>query len=93
LKRFRSGNSVEAIAESRGLAISTIFGHIAEAVAAGEKIDLGRFLKQEERAEIEVSFSQLGLEALSPVFQALGGRYDYGRLRLVRAALTAKRAA
>jgi ATP-dependent DNA helicase RecQ len=90
LKHFRAGDSVEAIAASRGLAVSTIFGHLAEAVAMGEPIDIGRFLKQDERAEIEAAFKQLGFAALSPVFESLGGRYDYGRLRLARAALNAR---
>jgi ATP-dependent DNA helicase RecQ len=90
IRRFRAGDSVEIIAASRGLTASTIFGHLAEAMATGEEIDIGRLLKPEERAEIEASFNQLGFEALSPVFQALGGRYDYGRLRLVRASLTTK---
>ena len=89
LKQFRAGDSVEAIAARRGLTASTIFGHLAEATALGERIDIACFLKQEERAEIEAAFKQLGFAALSPVFSALGGRYDYGRLRLVRAALNA----
>ena len=93
LRRFRAGDSVESIAASRGLAASTIFGHLAEAMATGEPIDIGRFLSPEERAEIETNFKKFGFEALSPVFQALGGRYDYGRLRLLRAALTTKASA
>jgi len=75
------------------LAVSTIIGHLAQALESGEYIDLGGFLKPEERAEIEAVFKQLGFEALSPVFEALGRRYDYGRLRLVRAALTTKASA
>ena len=90
LRRFRAGDSVEAIAANRGLAVSTIIGHLAQALESGEDIDLERFLKPQERAEIEAVFNQLGLEALSPVFEALGGRYDYGRLRLVRAAMTVR---
>jgi ATP-dependent DNA helicase RecQ len=89
LRHFRAGDSVETIAGRRGLTVGTIFGHLAEAMTHGEEIDLARFLKPEERAEIEATFKQIGMGSLSPVFEALGGRYDYGRLRLVRAALTA----
>jgi ATP-dependent DNA helicase RecQ len=89
LGRFRAGESIDTIATNRGLTTGTVFGHLADAAAVGEAIDLERFLKQEERAEIEVAFKQCGFAALSPVFEALGGRYDYGRLRLIRAAMTA----
>ena len=87
LRRFQAGDSVETIAAARGLADSTIIGHLAEALTVGEQIDLGRLLRAEQRAEIEATFKRLGAAALAPVFEALGGRYDYGRLRLVRAAL------
>ena len=33
LRRFRAGDSIDAIAASRGLTAGTIFGHLAEAVA------------------------------------------------------------
>ena len=88
VRMFRAGKSAQAIAAERSLTVSTIYGHLADAVAAGEPIDLGKFLSQQERAEIEATFNRLGLAELAPAFQALGGRYDYGRLRLVRAMLT-----
>ncbi len=90
LRRFKAGDSVEAIAADRKLATSTIVAHLAEGLTAGEHIDLGSFLRPEERSEIEAVFKRLGTAALSPVFEALGGRYDYGRLQLVRATMTAR---
>ncbi len=44
LRRFQAGESPESIAAQRGLSVGTIFGHLAEAVAAGETVDLRRFL-------------------------------------------------
>ena len=90
LRRFRAGDTVETIASNRGLAASTIIGHLAQALESGEDIDLGRFLKPEERAEIEAVFKQLGFEALSPVFESLGRRYGYGLIHLVRAAMSVR---
>jgi len=87
LGRFRTGESVEQIASARMLSTGTIYGHLAEALRAGEKIDLSRFFTAEERAEITRAFAELGFINLSPVFQSLGGRYDYGRLKLIRAAM------
>jgi ATP-dependent DNA helicase RecQ len=88
LRRFQAGEAPEAIAAQRSLSISTIYGHLTDALAAGENIDLNQFLTPSDRAEITAVFRKMGLGSLSPVFEALGGRFDYGRLRLVRAALT-----
>jgi ATP-dependent DNA helicase RecQ len=86
LRRFRAGESIEGIAQARNVAVSTIYGHLADALQAGEQIDLGQFLTPEQQREIAAAFDQTGSKALSPVFDLLGGRYDYGRLKLVRAA-------
>src|SRR5207249_1833523 len=87
LRRFRAGESVDQIASARLLATSTIYGHLAEALEAGEPFDLTQFLTLEEQREITAVFRKLGSVSLTPVFQALGQRYDYGKLRLLRAAL------
>ena len=91
LRRFQAGDSVEAIASARSLRPNTILGHLAEALSSGEQINLGRFLRPDQRAEVEAAFARLGTAALSPVFDALSGRYDYGVLSLVRAAVLAHR--
>jgi ATP-dependent DNA helicase RecQ len=88
LRQFRAGESVENIAAIRRLSLSTIYGHLADALLVGEPIDLNQILTPEEQQEITAAFKRLGLTGLSPVFEALGGRYDYGRLRLMRAAFT-----
>ncbi len=93
LSRFRAGESVQTIATQRMLATSTISGHLAEAILAGEAIDLNQFLTPDEQREIAAAFQSLGFNSLSAVFESLGGRFDYDRLRLVRAALTAQRGA
>ncbi len=92
LRRFQAGESAETIAAQRSLSVGTICGHLADALSVGEKIDLNLFLNPEQQAEIKAVFRKLGLGGLSPVFEALGGRYDYGRLRLVRAALNVETA-
>src|SRR5439155_1691449 len=88
LRRFRAGASVEQIATQRLLATSTVYGHLADAILAGEEVDVNQFLTPEEQREIASAFGKSGFATLSPVFASLGGRFDYGRLKLVRAALT-----
>jgi len=54
---------------------------------------LNQFLAPEEQREVNAAFEKIGSMGLSAVFQSLGGRYDYGRLRLLRAALNQARPA
>ena len=88
LRRFRAGETVDQIATQRMLTTGTIYGHLAEAMAVGEPIDVNQFLNPEEQQEIAAAFKRTGFASLSPVFDALGGRFDYGRLRILRAAIT-----
>jgi ATP-dependent DNA helicase RecQ len=87
LRRLRAGESVETIAAARSLSTGTVYGHLAEALIAGEEIDLARFLTEAAQRDIAMMFLKLGSASLAPVFEALGARYDYDQLRLVRAAL------
>jgi ATP-dependent DNA helicase RecQ len=91
LRRFRAGESVDRIAAERMLTAGTIYGHLAEALSVGEPIDVNQFLTPEEQREIVLAFRKTGFASLSPVFEALGGRYDYGRLRMARAAFASQR--
>ena len=48
LRHFRAGESVEQIAASRQFAASTIYGHLATAIEAGENIDVKDVYKRQE---------------------------------------------
>jgi ATP-dependent DNA helicase RecQ len=91
LRRFRAGNSVEQIARERDVTTGTIYGHLAEGIERGEPVDLQRVFTVTELAEVAAAFGRNGFGALGPVFEALGGKIDYGRLRIFRAAANAKR--
>jgi ATP-dependent DNA helicase RecQ len=86
LRRFLADQSVGQIARERSLVAGTIYGHLAEAMEAGERLDVRRFLTADEQEEIEAAFSRMGFGSLGAVREALGNRYDYGVLRIVRAA-------
>jgi len=86
LRRFRSGSSVEQIARERDVTTGTICGHIAEGVERGEPVDLDIFFTADEKKKVAAAFQARGAFALSPVFESLGGKIDYGRLRIFRAA-------
>jgi ATP-dependent DNA helicase RecQ len=86
LRMFRDGLGLVAIARARGLSESTVSSHLANALEAGEALDLGRVFTPEGAAEMQAAFEKAGWEFLSGAHAALGGRYDYVQLRLFRAA-------
>jgi ATP-dependent DNA helicase RecQ len=85
VRNFLSGDSVEQIAQRRRLSVSTIYGHLAAAVDAGEKIDLNQLVTPAERETIRAAFAKAGFNNLTGVHEALGGKFDYGLLRVCRA--------
>jgi ATP-dependent DNA helicase RecQ len=85
------GRTPDAIAASRGIELSTVFGHFADAIEAGlieARAVIG--LDAAEIDEIHAAFETCGtLDSLKlgPAHAALGGRYDYGVLKCVLAGL------
>jgi ATP-dependent DNA helicase RecQ len=86
LRNFLSGESVEQIAQRRRLSVSTIYGHLAAAIDAGEKIDVNQLLTPAERETVRAAFARSGFNNLTGVHESLGGKFDYGLLRVCRAA-------
>jgi ATP-dependent DNA helicase RecQ len=85
LRRLCEGSSVEAIAAGRGLSPSTIWGHLAAAVEAGEAVDLAHLVTPEQQARVAAAFAELGTENLTGVVERLGEGFSYGQVRLLRA--------
>jgi ATP-dependent DNA helicase RecQ len=84
LKLFRSGKSVKATAQERNLAVCTIYKHLLAAVVSGEDLQVDRFVTPEEKSEISSAFKVHGHGNITGVYEMLGGRFDYGLLRIVR---------
>ncbi|MHB8574121.1 MAG: DNA helicase RecQ [Dehalococcoidia bacterium] len=87
LELFREGRSPAQIATHRQLSLSTIEGHLAEALEQGEPIDVDALLVPARRRVIEAAMAEVGSWPLKPVMERLGDGYTYGELRLVRAVL------
>ena len=92
LELFRSGLSLEEIAEQRNLARTTLVGHLCDAMIAGEELDLERLIPSERLRLILETFARLGVTPLSPVKEALGDAVSYDDLRVARAALHSQQA-
>jgi ATP-dependent DNA helicase RecQ len=82
LKLLRAGKTVAQISGERGLVASTIYGHIASAIEAGEKIDVQKVLTVEQEKLIESAFAKVTVGGLKEVKERLGDAIDYGQIRI-----------
>jgi len=91
LSMLRSGLSPELIAEQRDFTLGTIYSHLSRCIEEGElRLNEVVDLSEDELGAIQLAFDQVPPDnpmVLKPVFDALQGRYDYGLLRCVRAAM------
>ena len=87
-----AGATIAEAAEQRGLAETTIIGHLERLVQEGEEVWVEHLMHGlERRAEIEAAFEAVGDNPLRPVWEELRGEYTYAEIRLVR--LTRRRPA
>jgi len=91
LDHWRSGERLQEIATRRSLSVSTIEGHLAQAIEEGEKLDPRQFYTEEQEAEIAAALDGYMDVSLKPVFDHLGGgRISYGQLKIFRAFAAAR---
>ena len=82
LEMFKDGKSVEDIAETRSMAISTIQGHLVEFV--GKEIELTQLVNETKAAQISQVMDSLGeITSLSEVKAKLGNEFTYGEIKAV----------
>ncbi len=84
LHYWRAGRSVDEIARLRDVKPGTIYGHLADAVDAGEAVDLNRVLTADQQTRAAKVFHQFGWGNIAGVKESLPD-IDYGQLRLFRA--------
>jgi hypothetical protein len=65
---------------------STIYGHLEDAMLAGEAVDVNRLLDVHAREEIAAAFARYGFGNLVGAVESLAGRYTQGHLRIYRTA-------
>ena len=80
-----AGATIADAAGHRGLAETTIIGHLEQLVKEGEDVYFEHLLPTPERMKaINEAFDAMGYELLRPVFDELGGEVSYEELRLAR---------
>lgn len=84
---YNQGNTVEQIAEKRGLNQSTIEGHLARYVASGD-IDVHEFVDADTLEKVEAYCEKHPEEkALKPIFEHFDAKIPYNVLRMAIAAI------
>jgi ATP-dependent DNA helicase RecQ len=84
---YQQGLSLEAIAQTRALASSTIRSHIEKLILVGKNIDMQRFVTPEKQTLIQKTFLELKTSSLTPVVEKLQGAASYDEAALVRAVM------
>ncbi len=86
LQAARDGKSLQEVAKARALAVSTIVKHLEELAEIGKLVraDFAHLIPIDTTDEIHEALAATSDDKLSPVFHALGGRYSFETIRLVR---------
>jgi ATP-dependent DNA helicase RecQ len=93
LALHRAGKTMQEIAIERGLGLSTIEGHLARFVTAGE-VKITELVSQKKIAAIREAIAKYGESGyLSPIKEALGEEYSFGEIRAVIAHIESEKAA
>ncbi|MBS3915027.1 MAG: helix-turn-helix domain-containing protein [Bacteroidetes bacterium] len=82
LELFRSGKTLPEIADSRGMALSTIEGHISKWVSAG-KIALNELMDENKINAVMDALEELGTSSLGPIKGKLGDDFSFSEIRWV----------
>ncbi|MFO8021706.1 MAG: helix-turn-helix domain-containing protein [Perlabentimonas sp.] len=77
---FEKGNSISQIAKERGLAESTVAGHLTRFVKSGE-LPVDKLISKEKLNRIETYFINAGSLHLSQAMETLGNDFSYNELR------------
>ncbi|WP_338358172.1 helix-turn-helix domain-containing protein [Yeosuana marina] len=82
LELFKSGKSIEEIANERDLNENTIFGHLASFIPSGE-VKITDLMSKKHYNELKKMIPSKTFDNLSDLKHQLDEKYSYGELRLV----------
>jgi uncharacterized protein YpbB len=79
---YRAGKNIEEISKHRGLATTTIEGHLALLVKSGE-LEIHELMEDQRIEVILDALNSTGNTSMTQVKQKLGDAYSYGEIRAV----------
>jgi uncharacterized protein YpbB len=86
LQTVRDSKSLKDAVKARGLVASTIVKHLEELQEIGKltRTDFAHLVPLDVVDEVHEALATTSGDKLSPIFHALGGRYSFETIRLVR---------
>ena len=87
LQLYEEGHSIADIARLRNLRPTTIIGHLAALIEAGQAIDLSQVVSADRQTAIRQVLEQAESFHLSDLRDRLGEDYSYDEIRLVQGAM------
>lgn len=84
LTMFKEGNSIRAIADTRGMTTGTIEGHLAHFIPTGE-INITDIVAENKIEPIQKAIALVGGNSTSPVKEQLGDGFSHNEIRIVMA--------
>ena len=84
-KLYQEGNTVEEIAEIRGLNTGTIISHLSKMYEEGKPINPWAFINQSEYQEIIRAAKAVGVkkgDGMKPLFEAMDMKYGYDKIKV-----------
>jgi ATP-dependent DNA helicase RecQ len=92
LEMFENGISVEEIAKTRKLGLSTVISHLAKLYLDGVDIDVSQFISDDEVAQLEKAQNELeNPNALKPYYDHFEEKMGYDKIRFGLAVLEKKK--
>ncbi|MBN2531830.1 MAG: DNA helicase RecQ [Spirochaetales bacterium] len=85
LELFYQGFSVDEIAQKRGLAVSTIAGHLEQSILMGYEVDITRLVDPGKLSMIREVMVRYDTWHLTPVVEYFDGEVSFEEARFVRA--------
>lgn len=93
LTLYQQNIPLEEIAKIRGLALTTIFSHIAQLYINGDINNLSKFINEEEVVLVKSAIKVVGKNtAMKPIFEHLKEAVPYHKIRLAMAVLEKREA-
>ena len=89
-KLYQEGNTVEEIAEIRGLNMGTVISHLSKMYEEGKPINPWAFINQSEYQEIIRAAKAVGVkkgDGMKPLFEAMDMKYGYDKIKVAFAIL------
>ncbi len=84
-KLYQEGNSVEEIAEIRGLNVGTVISHLSKMYEEGKPINPWAFINQSEYREILGAAKAMGVkkgDGMKALFEAMDMKYGYDKIKV-----------